>query len=476
MRILILALDGLRPDHVTPALMPNLTRLLAEGVHFPDSRAVFPSETRVNQASLITGCHPGRHGLVANKFRDPVLRPGALFNTGNYDELDGASARGRLITAPSLAERLRAAGGSLAVVGSGTPGGNRLLNLDAAAHGEVNVSLHGAAKSATPAMLAMLEARIGPVPPRTVPGDAQLAWIADAYMQVLAPEVDATVTLLWFAEPDNSYHYKGLASAEAATAIRACDRELGRLLAWRATAPEGRDLQLVVLSDHGHLTTDGPPLDLPATLAAAGLGAGVDVVPGLCGSLYLNGGDPAPICAWLRAQSWCGPLFTRAEVDGAFRLADANLDHARTGDIVFVLAQSMAMAANGLAGVGRHDNADIPDGGGMHGGLTVAELNNVLGFSGSAFGAARRDLAPAGIVDVAPTVLSLLGLPVDGMDGRVLSRQADTPVRQVRHAGGYALTTSRLGGSTYLCDATHVSKAAGSRSSTARQAVTTSSS
>jgi arylsulfatase A-like enzyme len=450
MKLLILALDGLRPDHVTPALMPNLCRLRDAGLYFPESRSVFPSETRVNQASLITGCHPARHGLVANKFRDPVLRPGALFNTASYAELDQASTIGPLLTVPSLAERLRAAGGSLAVAGCGTPGGNRLLNLDARAHGEVNVSLHGPDRSATPDMLAHLVERLGPIPPRALPGTAQLAWLTDAYLQVLGPEVGATVTILWFSEPDSSYHYKGLGSAEAAAAIRACDRELGRLLAWRETAPAGRDLQLVVLSDHGHVTTEGPPLDLAAKLAEAGLGAGVDVVPGLCGSLYLNGADPQPICDWLAAQAWCGPLFTRVPVRGAFRLADANLDHVRAGDVVFVLAQSMAVAANGLPGVGRHDNADIPDGGGMHGGLTLAELNNLLLFSGSAFGPARRDPAPAGIVDVAPTILHLLGLPADGMDGRVLTAPAAPATGRTQRAGGITLATRRVGETVYL--------------------------
>lgn len=450
MKFLIVAFDGLRPDHVTPALMPNLTRLLREGVHFPESRSVFPSETRVNQASLITGCHPARHGLVANKFRDPVLRPGALFNTADYDQLDAAATAGRLLEMPSLAERLRAAGGSLAVAGCGTPGGNRLLNLDALAHGEVNVSLHGPARSATPAVLERLVGRLGPIPPRVLPATAQLAWLTDAYMQVLAPEVAATVTILWFAEPDISYHYRGLVSVEAAAAIRACDLELGRLLAWRETAPAGRDLQLVVLSDHGHLSTVGAPVGIADRLAAAGLGAVIDVVPGLCGSLYLNGADPQPICDWLRRQDWCGPLFTRADVEGAFRLAQAGLDHARAGDIVFVLAQSMAAADHGLAGVGRHDNADIPSGGGMHGGLTLAELGNVLLLHGPAFGPPRRDLTPAGIVDVAPTVLHLLGLPDGGMDGRVLTAAAP-PAQACRcAAGGITLATRRVGETVYL--------------------------
>lgn len=446
MRFLVLVFDGLRADHVTPELMPNLTRLAGEGVHFPESRSVFPSETRVNQASLITGCHPARHGLVANKFHAPELRPGEMFNTANFEQLDAASKVGRLLDKPSLAERLRAAGGSLAVAGCGTPGGNRLLNLDALDHGEINVSLHGPARSATPDALAAMVERIGPVPRPTLPNTAQLSWLADAYMEFLVPEVDPTVAIVWFSEPDSSYHYRGVGSRAARAAIAACDRELGRLLAWA----EGRDINVVVLSDHGHLSTHGGPVGLPARLADAGLGEGVDTVAGLCGSLYLNGADPDPVCRWLSQQTWCGPVFTRAELDRTFPLAAANLDHPRAGDVVFVLSQSMALAHGGPAGVGRHDNADIPAGCGMHGGLTRAELNNVLVLSGPAFGDARRDESPAGIIDVAPTLLARLGIAADGMDGRDLLAATATPTSH-RHTGGaHVLSTRRIGESVYL--------------------------
>jgi predicted AlkP superfamily pyrophosphatase or phosphodiesterase len=65
-RILIVAFDALRPDMVTPELMPNLTAFAEAGVRFSHSRAAFPSETRVNQSTLVTGCYPTRHGIVGN--------------------------------------------------------------------------------------------------------------------------------------------------------------------------------------------------------------------------------------------------------------------------------------------------------------------------------------------------------------------------------------------------------------------------
>jgi len=79
MRFVVVTLDGLRPDLVTPGAMPHLAALLAGGTRFARARSVFPSETRVAASSLITGCRPGAHGMVANTLFDAGLasRPAA---------------------------------------------------------------------------------------------------------------------------------------------------------------------------------------------------------------------------------------------------------------------------------------------------------------------------------------------------------------------------------------------------------------
>ena len=83
-RVLIIAFDALRTDMVSKKLMPNLYRFAAEGTQFPKSRSTFPTETRVNQTALITGCYPELHGIVGNRFQDTKASPGKLFNTGNF--------------------------------------------------------------------------------------------------------------------------------------------------------------------------------------------------------------------------------------------------------------------------------------------------------------------------------------------------------------------------------------------------------
>ena len=46
-RILIVAFDALRPDMVTPDLMPNLSAFAAAGVRFSHSRATFPTDVPI---------------------------------------------------------------------------------------------------------------------------------------------------------------------------------------------------------------------------------------------------------------------------------------------------------------------------------------------------------------------------------------------------------------------------------------------
>jgi predicted AlkP superfamily pyrophosphatase or phosphodiesterase len=62
--VLIVAFDGLQPAQVIPEMMPNLSSLAAQGVTFTNHHPVYPSVTRVNVSSLVTGRNPGGHGQI----------------------------------------------------------------------------------------------------------------------------------------------------------------------------------------------------------------------------------------------------------------------------------------------------------------------------------------------------------------------------------------------------------------------------
>ncbi len=431
-RILIVAFDALRPDMVTPELMPNLTAFAAAGIRFSHSRATFPTETRVNQAALATGCYPARHGIVGNRFMDPVASPGKLLNTGDETELVAGDRRlgGRLLGVPALGEILAGQGMGLAVVGAGTPGGTRMLHHRAERLGGFRFSLHRPDASVPAARIAAVIDRIGPIPAHEIPSLTWLTYATDVYLDYVEPELAPEVAILWLCEPDNSYHHRGIGAPANLAAIRHADAEFGRILARRDASAMGDNLQIVTLSDHGQLTVAGEPLDLSTQLSAAGF-ADLLLSVDSAGGIILRESDPHLINAvvgWLQGEPWCGPLFTR-DGRGCLKHRQVGLDHPRTPDIALVLRSDDTPSVHGPTGSTRHDSL-YPAGGGLHGGLHEAELSTWFAAQGDAFVSGRVSALPTGIVDVLPTILQVLGLETPSWtQGRIL-REA-----LVAHAG-----------------------------------------
>lgn len=62
--VVIISIDGLRPDALFLAVTPNLDRLIAGGTYCPQAQTVDPSITLVSHASMLTGMLPEKHGIV----------------------------------------------------------------------------------------------------------------------------------------------------------------------------------------------------------------------------------------------------------------------------------------------------------------------------------------------------------------------------------------------------------------------------
>ena len=86
-RTLIIFFDGLRPDYITPALMPNLYRFSLHASQGMSHHSIYPTVTRVNATSYSTGCYPMKHGILGNTIYCPELRNGKIYNTGNVSDL-----------------------------------------------------------------------------------------------------------------------------------------------------------------------------------------------------------------------------------------------------------------------------------------------------------------------------------------------------------------------------------------------------
>lgn len=64
--LIIISVDGLRPDAIAAFDTPHLRRLIREGSYTLDARTILPSKTLPSHTSMLTGEGPDRHGVLWN--------------------------------------------------------------------------------------------------------------------------------------------------------------------------------------------------------------------------------------------------------------------------------------------------------------------------------------------------------------------------------------------------------------------------
>ena len=413
-RAVLVVVDGLRGDLVGDAFTPSLYRLATSARWYPDHRSVFPSATRVNSASLATGCFPASHGLHGNVIaldEGDGLVPVPVGPPEFRERLRRAT--GRTLHRPTLSERLRGHGG---------------------AGGWLNSSA-GAAHMQDPDGYGLLLHRSGSHRPGFEPvhGPEHLDVTYDAagdrettrrFCAALEAPAGYALHTLWLCEPDHSQHVMELGSGEHRALVRAADANVADVVAAVGRMRDrGEEILLVVCSDHGHETTDRV-VPVEALMIEAGLKADAgssDVVfasSGMGALVYLSSAARSrrdDVADWLGRQPWCGPVFAGAALADVGQREDGGLA------IAFAMAGRDAPNRFGIPGIAhvagcRFSSTDAP-GRGQHGGLGRYETNPVLIIDDGS-GDARRIEAPTSAVDVAPTILDFLGVPYDGTDGR----------------------------------------------------------
>jgi predicted AlkP superfamily pyrophosphatase or phosphodiesterase len=81
--VLLISIDGFRPDYLEKTPSPNLHKLAASGVR-GSLIPCFPSKTFPNHYSIVTGLYPAEHGIVANTFEDAQL---GTFKLSDHSQL-----------------------------------------------------------------------------------------------------------------------------------------------------------------------------------------------------------------------------------------------------------------------------------------------------------------------------------------------------------------------------------------------------
>lgn len=421
---LVMIVDGLRPDYVTVELMPRLAKLGERGVVFQAHHAVFPTVTRVNSASITTGAYPETHGLMGNSIYIRAVDATRSLDTSVRENLEAvARADGPLLTAQSLGQILQKSGKTVLVVSAGSPGSAFLLNP---------VSGSGTILHTEFTMPPELHARVvemnGSPPPAATPNGRRNRYAVDSYLKMGLDEFRPDVTFMWFGDPDATGHAHGIGSELTRNALALVDAEIGRIEDTLRSKGLLDRTNLIVTSDHGFSTHTGE-LRLAALLApfARPMADGSRDIVTAGGAIHLRGGaDPArlaAIVAALQKRPEVGAIFTRARpnggpegiVPGTLSFDIARWNHARSGDIL--------VSANWTHDVnkGGYKGTTTQAGVAGHGTSSVYDIHNTLIAFGPDFRERAVSDVPTGNVDLAPTLLRLLGVPAaPSMTGRVI--------------------------------------------------------
>ncbi len=497
---LVLVLDGLRPDSITPEETPNLWRLRQEGVNFPNSHSVFPTVTRVNATAIATGAYPDRNGMLGNRIYIRQVDPNRAFGNDDHRNLlrlDEAT-NGGMVLVKSLAEILAERGKRFAAVSSGSTGQALLLNPRAPKG--IGVLINGywepGVRVAFPAAVNdMVLQRFGAAPRRAGAAeadDAAVAWTQGVLRDYVLPELKPDVVINWLTEPDHIQHAIGAGSPQARASIRHDDAEVGLLLKRLDALGLAGATNIIVVSDHGfgHSTFG---VNLSAELIKAGLKASPDsddVVIASSGQtllLHVKDRNPALIhrlTQFLQAQEWAGVLFTAGRAGegavpvegiepGTFALELIHLAHAERGpDIVVTFPWSSARNPFGVPGTDSTDTArptgPLTGTQGNHGSMSPWTVHNTFIAWGVDFKRGATIHTPVSNVDVTPTLLALLGLDrepaLPRFDGRAIGEafaegpdEEQVPMRTTTYAtatpdGAFraAIQVSEVGAQRYI--------------------------
>jgi len=442
---IILVIDGLRPDSITPDLTPNLNRLKAAGVWYTQSHSVFPTVTRVNATSITTGTLPARHGIVSNSFYVPSISNTVLSNADYRNLLRlGKWNGGRVVGPKSLGEYFQAAGIDYVAVSSGSTGSALLLNPTAPdGNGSlINPGFENGERVAFPdALNTALLNRFGTA--KGEEGDQSMIWVERVLREYVLDASRAQVIVNWMGRTDSAQHQFGVGSQQGLAAVRLVDQQIGLLLErLRELNLEGK-ADIIVTCDHGF--DHEPAADVLFPLRDAGIAVGDVVVDNEGGAslFYVKNRDPekiARLAAKFQASPTTNAIFVAARRPdgGTMRCSPGTVKGFAPGTFALELADQ-CVPSIGPDVIVTYRWTDAPNPFGVpgtqwvagaagasprngHGGLNPYVTHSTLIAFGKSFAQGKTIDVPAGNQDIAPTLLAIQGLPLPaGLDGRVLT-------------------------------------------------------
>lgn len=246
--VVVISVDGLRPDSVTEAdrhglRIPTLRRFLAEGSYATGVQGVIPTVTYPSHTTLLTGVWPEKHGILANTTFDPTRQ-----------NLQGWYWYAGDIRVPTLYHQAASAGRTTAAIQwPVTVGAPITWNIPefwrAGTPDDVKL-LHAVA---TPGLLEAAAKEIGEYRggiDTSLDGDE----VRGRYAEWILERKHPALLFLHLTALDHIQHETGPFSEEAAATLETLDAVIGKVRAAAEKAAPGRTY-VAVVSDHGFVPT-----------------------------------------------------------------------------------------------------------------------------------------------------------------------------------------------------------------------------
>lgn len=252
--VIVISVDGLRPDAIAEFEAETLLRLMAEGSHTLEAKTIEPSLTLPSHTSMLTGAEPEAHGV--------------RWNDNRVDE------HGHVAT-PTIFARAKDAGFSTAAFFSKS----KFEHL------------------AEPGTIDHADVPNGWLSTRLAGGTMDRA---ETYLENHRPNL----LFIHITEPDLAGHAFGWMGSAYGWAVRKADREIAGLLVAADRAFGAGNYTVLITADHGghgrdHDSADPQDVTIPwiawgmAVAPGVTLGPGVRTVDTAASALWLLGVNPS---------------------------------------------------------------------------------------------------------------------------------------------------------------------------------------
>lgn len=412
--VVVVSVAGLTPDlyrGAAPAT-PTIAALADAGASADAVRGVAPASSYPAHATLVSGRRPAGHGVVADHKLDEHGVGAARYS-------DAGALR-----APTLWEQGAAAGLRVATLGwPSTAGAQVSSNLPDAEPAEPGESWLGALRrSAAAPMLALAEAEGAAAPETAAPGPARDAVLVGVACRLFAASPPPQLIFLHLSQTAAPLRLHGARAPETRAAFAALDQQIARLLACVQDLGRLGATSFVVVGDHGVMpvhTAVAPNV----ALAAAGLLTPGRAGAGLVGwaALVRSNGGSAFVYARTKDDALLArrALEAQAAATGVFRVVSAQemLEMGADPDAWFGLEAEPGFVFSDAARGPLLGAAATRGGGGYLPDHPEMDAGFVAWGPGIARGVRIPEMRQT---DVAPTLAPLMGVELEGAEGRVL--------------------------------------------------------